>query len=207
MVKLPNRELAFVFDVAGVLVEWNVKALYGPLCGHSGRDLEQIVNYVLGPSTQAEISRGMPIEPLLERLKHRFPEWKDEISAYWARWDEMFVGVISGSVAVAEEIKERGHWLYVLGNWGRDEFERARPKMPFIELFDGVLLSGDCGLLKPEPEIYAWAEQQFTLNPKKTVLIDDREENVLAAVNRGWNGIVFRDPRQLYRTLMDYGIL
>jgi len=70
-----------------------------------------------------------------------------------------------------------------------------------------VLLSDDCGLVKPETEIYAWAEQQFTLNPKKTVLIDDREENVLAAVNRGWNGIVFRDPRQLYRTLMDYGIL
>ncbi|MYB35744.1 MAG: HAD-IA family hydrolase [Gammaproteobacteria bacterium] len=207
MAKAPDRELVFVFDVAGVLVEWNIETLYGPLCERSGRDLAQIVNHVLGPSTQAEISKGAPIVPLLERLSRQYPEWEDEISAYWTRWDEMLVGVISGSVSVVEELRERGHRLYVLGNWGRGEFERARPRMPFMKLFNDVLLSGDCGLLKPDTGIFALAEQQFTLVPEKTVFIDDREENVLAAINRGWNGIVFENPRQLYLTLMDYGML
>lgn len=207
MVEAPDHDLVFVFDVAGVLVEWNIEALYGPLCERSGRDLEQIADHVLGPLTQAEISKGAPIMPLLERLGRQYPEWKDEISAYWTRWDEMLVGVISGSISIVEELRERGHRLYVLGNWGRGEFERARPRMPFLELFNDVLLSGDCGLLKPDSEIFALAEQQFALVPGKTVFIDDREENVLAAINRGWNGIVFEDPRQLYLTLMDYGML
>jgi FMN phosphatase YigB (HAD superfamily) len=43
--------------------------------------------------------------------------------------------------------------------------------------------------------------------PEKTVFVDDRSENVDAALARGWNGIVFESPRQLYLTLMDYGIL
>ncbi len=207
MVKAPDHDFVFVFDLAGVLVEWSIERLYGPLCEISGRNLEQLVNDVLGPSTQAEISKGAPILPLLASLKSQYPEWKDEISAYWTRWDEMLVGVMSGSVSVLEELKERGYRLYVLGNWGRDEFERARPRMPFLELFDDVLLSGDCGFIKPDLEIYALAEQQFSLVPEKTVFVDDRKENVLAAFDRGWNGVVFEDPRQLYLTLMDYGFL
>ena len=207
MTKAPDTDLVFVFDVAGVLVEWDIKALYRPWCERSGHDLDQIVNHVLGSETQAEISKGYPVEPLLDALKKRFPEWQAEIAAYWTNWEEMLAGVISGTVSVAEELKERGHSLYVLGNWGREEFERAKPKMAFIEMFDGILLSGDCGILKPDPEIFRLAEEKFDLVPAKTVFIDDRKENVHAAIHRGWNGIVFENPRQLYLTLMEYAML
>ncbi|MCY4049905.1 MAG: HAD-IA family hydrolase [Gammaproteobacteria bacterium] len=207
MFKAPDHDFVVVCDLAGVLVEWSIERLYGPLCQKSGRRPEQLVNHILGPSTQAKISMGAPIPPLLEQLKSQYPEWKEEISAYWTRWDEMLVGVISGSVSVLEELKERGHRLYVLGNWGRGEFERARPRMPFLEIFNDVLLSGDCGFIKPDPAIFAMAEQQFHLVPEKTVFIDDRKENVLAAIDRGWDGIVFENPRQLYLTLMDNGML
>ena len=203
----PDHELVFVFDMAGVLVEWDMEALYRPMCERSGRDLDEVVHRILGPSTQTEISAGAPVEPLLEDLKERFPDWEEEISAYWARWDEMIVGVISGTVAVVEELKERGHRLYILGNWGREEFERARPQMPFLGTFDDVLLSGDCGILKPDPGIFELAEKRFGLMPEKTVFIDDRKDNVLAAISRNWNGIVFENPRQLYLVLMDNGML
>lgn len=207
MASPPDTELVFVFDLAGVLVKWDMKALYGPLCKDSGRDLDEILHRVLGPSTQAEISAGKPVEPLLQELSRRFPEWKEEIAAYWSKWDEMIVGTISGTVAVAKELKERGHRLYLLGNWGREEFERARSKMQFIEMFNDLLLSGDCGFLKPDPRIFELAEKQFNLVPEKTVFIDDRKDNVLAAIEQRWNGVVFESPRQLYLTLMDYGML
>ena len=70
-----------------------------------------------------------------------------------------------------------------------------------------MLLSGDCGLLKPDERIYQLAETRFGLSPARTVFIDDREANALAAVARGWNALVFESPRQLYLTLMDYGYL
>lgn len=203
----PKKELVFVFDMAGVLVRWDIKALYDPIFQESGRDKELFFNQILGENIQTAISLGQPIAKLLKSLVLQFPEWQKEIKVYWDRWEEMIVGAIDGTVSVVEELKERGHRVYVLGNWGREEFDRARPNFGFLELFDDILLSGDCGILKPDPQIFELAEKRFILTAENTVFVDDREENVQAAIARGWNGIVFENPRQLYIVLMDYGIL
>jgi len=70
-----------------------------------------------------------------------------------------------------------------------------------------VLLSGDCGVLKPDAQIFQRAQRQFDLRPQHTVFIDDRAANAQAAVAQGWNALVFEDPRQLYLVMMDYGYL
>ena len=204
---LPKRTTRFVFDMAGVLVCWNMGALYDPLFEASGRDRERFFSSVLDDDSLARISAGDSIPLLMDELCSTHPDWQAEIRLYWARWEEMLDGPIAGTVAVLEELRERGYDTYLLGNWGREEFERARPGLPFLEGFRDVLLSGDCGLLKPDPGIFELAEQRFGLEPASTVFIDDRADNVQAAVDRGWNGIVFEDPRQLYRVLMDYEFL
>jgi 2-haloacid dehalogenase len=203
----PNKELVFVFDMAGVLVQWDADVLYDPIFQESGKDKELFFDQILGEDIQTAISSGQPISNLLDGLVLKFPDWQKEIRAYWDRWEEMIVGAIEGTVSVVEELKERGHRVYVLGNWGREELDRARPNFEFLELFDDILLSGDCGILKPNPQIFEIAEQRFTLTPENTVFVDDRAENVQAAIDKGWNGIVFENPRQLYLVLMDYGIL
>ncbi len=207
MMQAPKQNLVFVFDMAGVLVEWDSDALFGPLFQRSAKSQKAFFETVLNDSVQTEISAGHPVESLLDSLKQQHPEWKQEISAYWERWDEMLVREIGGTVSVVEELKERGHRVYVLGNWSREEFERAQPRFPFLNLFDDILLSGDCGLLKADDKIFELAENRFSLISENTVFIDDKAENVQAAINRNWNGIVFENPRQLYRVLMDYGIL
>lgn len=205
--KKPDRDKVFVFDLAGVLVEWNMGAVYDPLFSRSGRDGDLFFTEVFGPETQARISAGAPIPELIEERQRAFPEWRDEIAAYWLQWDRMLTGNIDGTVSVATELKERGHRLYVLGNWSREEFDRARPRLPFLDLFEDVLISGDCGILKPDEGIYVQAESRFGLVPENTVFIDDRAENVEAALARNWNGIVFESPRKLYLVLMEYGLL
>jgi 2-haloacid dehalogenase len=203
----PNKELVFIFDMAGVLVQWDADVLYDPIFQESGKDKELFFDQILGEDIQTAISSGQPISNLLDGLVLKFPDWQKEIRAYWDRWEEMIVGAIEGTVSVVEELKERGHRVYVLGNWGREELDRARPNFKFLELFDDILLSGDCGILKPNPQIFEIAEQRFTLTPENTVFVDDRAENVQAAIDKGWNGIVFENPRQLYLVLMDYGVL
>jgi 2-haloacid dehalogenase len=203
----PQRDLVFVFDMAGVLVEWDADALYGQVFAGRGRDRDHFFNHVFGDAAQSAISAGEPMKDLLGGLLEKHPDWCSEIKLYWDRWDEMVVGAIDGTVAVVSELKERGHRVYVLGNWGREEFDRALPRFDFLDWFDDILLSGDCGILKPDPGIFEIAENRFGLVPEQTVFIDDRSDNVAAAISRNWNGIVFENPRQLYLTLMDYGIL
>ena len=204
---MPDKDLVFVFDMAGVLVEWNEQVLFGPVCNQSGKNQDEFFTDVFGDQVKTAISAGQPMEKLISDLVEKFPMWSSEIKTYWERWDEMLIGAIDGTVSVVGELQERGHRVYVLGNWGREEFNRARPRFDFLEKFDDILLSGDCGILKPDPNIFALAEQRFNLVPEETVFIDDKSENVQIAISRRWNGIVFENPRQLYLVLMEYGIL
>ena len=204
---MPDKDLVFVFDMAGVLVEWDQHILFDPLFDQSGKDRDAFFKNVFGDEVQTAISAGQPMEKLISDLVKKFPAWSSEIQTYWERWDEMLIGAIDGTVSVVDELQERGHRVYVLGNWGREEFDRARPRFGFLKNFDGILLSGDCGILKPDPQIFALAEQRFNLIPEQTVFIDDKSENVQTAINRGWNGIIFENPRQLYLVLMEYSIL
>ncbi len=110
-------------------------------------------------------------------------------------------------MAALGELRERGYPTFALGNWSREEFGWACARFAFLEGFDDTLLSGDCGVLKPDADIFRLAQRRFALQPAHTVFIDDRRANAEAAVAQGWNGLVFEDPRQLYRVLMDYGLL
>lgn len=203
----PNLDICFVFDLAGVLLEWDPDAVYSKLLKQSGKSQEEFFDRVMTNKVQADISAGASIDQTLQSLVAQFPFWENEIQAWDEQWNQMLVGQIEGTVSAFEELKERGHRVYALGNWSREEFSRALPRFSFLKRFDEVLLSGDCGILKPDPGIYSLAEQRFDLIPENTIFIDDRDHNVHAAIARGWNGIVFENPRHLYLTLMEYQLL
>lgn len=90
-------------------------------------------------------------------------------------------------------LKERGYHLYVLSNYGIDLYERTKHMMCFLPYMDGVLFSYECHLIKPEREIYAHLCDMFHLDPAECVFMDDREENIDAAVRYGMQGICFRN--------------
>ena len=50
-----------------------------------------------------------------------------------------------------------------------------------MQLFDGLLISGEDKLIKPDQAIYELAKKRFNLDPEETVFIDDKLENIEAA--------------------------
>lgn len=206
-IELPEQRLRFVFDVAGVLLNFDPDVVLEPLFQNTGRSLDVFHTEICGSEFHGRISRGDEPTLVIEETCRRYPDWEQEIRLWESRFDDMLTGSLEGTVSVVEELKERNHRVYLLGNWHRNEFVRAALRFDFLNWFDDVLLSSDCGVLKPDPEIFALAEQQFELQPADTVFIDDREDNVRAALDRNWNGIVFESERHLYLTLMDSGIL
>ena len=103
----PKSNLVFVFDMAGVLVEWNMDALYGPMFELSDKSLDEFHEQVLTTDILDEISAGKPAADMVREQSATHPDWRDEIESYWSRWDEMVVGSIDGTVSVVEELKER----------------------------------------------------------------------------------------------------
>lgn len=197
----------FVFDLAGVLVEWDPLSVYLEMYGGDRDRAQEFLDNVLGESSQREISAGRDMEEVLAERAKAFPDEREAIYAWRGRWQEMLRGENAGAVAVLEELRERGYRTFALGNWSREEFQWARPRFDFLDDFDGVLLSGDCGVLKPDAAIFRRAQEQFGVQPTQTVFIDDDPVNAQAAVTQGWNGLVFENARRLYLVLMDYGYL
>jgi len=77
---------------------------------------------------------------------------------------------------------------------------------PFLEKFDGVVVSGLEKLVKPDPRIYRTFCDRYSLAPENCVFIDDSEPNIVAARKFGMKGIHFKDPAQLRAELIALGL-
>jgi 2-haloacid dehalogenase len=105
----PQRDLTFVFDVAGVLLEWDSSVVYDEIFARTGRSQKEFFSRVLDADVQQAMSSGQPMRDVLNQCAQDHPHWMEEIHAWLDRWDEMLVGEIGGTVAVAEELQERGY--------------------------------------------------------------------------------------------------
>ena len=84
--------------------------------------------------------------------------------------------------------------MSVLGEW------------PFLEKFDGVVVSGLEHLVKPDPRLYRVFCERYSLAPSECVFIDDSEPNVTSARKFGLNAIHFTDPKTLRKDLIALGL-
>ena len=113
----------------------------------------------------------------------------------------MVTGPIEGTVGITRELRDRGYQTYLLGNWSREEFDRARARFDFLDEFHGVVISGDHGVMKPSAEIFEIATNTFHLTPADTIFVDDTQGNVNAAKELGFDAVHFTGPEAL-RTLL-----
>ena len=97
-------------------------------------------------------------------------------------------------------VRGAGFRTALLSNsWGCDEYPRA----DFPGLFDAVVISGECGMRKPEQAIFLHAAKGLGLEPEQCVLIDDIEANVAAAAACGMTGLHHADAAQTAAALGD----
>ena len=195
----------FLFDLAGVLVEWRIEPLYMTLFGGDRERYRHFFAEVFTSDRQREICKGRPVAEVLSELVMRFPDYEAPIRAWDERWDEMVVGAIDDTVALSRSLRARGYGTYLLGNWSREEFDRALRRFDFLGEFAGAVIAGDHGIMKPDPGLFHIAIDRFGLDPKTTVFIDDSKANVAAAVELGFKGIVFESPEHLRHELARKG--
>lgn len=170
-----------VFDLGNVLVEWNPRLLLS----------EEFILETDFFSWNTELDRGAPFDELVTQMRSAHPRFGDEFEAFRERWPELIGDVISAAVDVLPALRARGDRLYVLSNSSAETLPRSDTVQSVLAQFDGVLVSGEVGLLKPGHEIFREAERRFALVPGDTWFVDDSQANVDAANACGWHGVHF----------------
>jgi 2-haloacid dehalogenase len=197
---------AVLFDLGGVLVDWNPRYLYRRMFADEGT-MEHFLGNVCTRAWNEEQDAGRPFREGVELLVARHPRHALEIRAYDCRWGEMLKGAIEESVAILAELRGHGVPLFALTNWSAEKFPLARTRFAFLEWFGGIVVSGEERLKKPDPRIYRLAVERFGLEPSRTLYVDDSQANIAAAALLDFKTHSFVEASALRSALVSCGLL
>jgi 2-haloacid dehalogenase len=193
-----------VFDVGNVLLRWDPRNLYRTLFEEEER-MEWFLAHVCTNDWNVEQDRGRDWDEAVALLVKDHPDHEPHIRAFHERWHETVSGVFEDNVALLERLRAAGVPNYCITNFSGPKFREAQKRFPFLAGFDGVVVSGDERLLKPDPAIYHLLLSRYGLRAEDCVFIDDSPANVAGARAVGMAAIHYLEPLDLAAELRGLG--
>ena len=197
---------AIVFDLGGVLLDWDPRYLYRKLFADEN-EMEAFLQDVCTMEWHAAHDRGLPTAQSCAALAKLHPQYAEEIDAWGTRSEEMVAGQIDDTVAILDELLDRGLRCYALTNMERETYPVRRERYPFMRRFAGTVVSSTEGVAKPDPEIFQRLFRRFDLEPARTVMVDDSAANVETAAALGMHAVRFQSPPALRIALARLNLL
>jgi HAD superfamily hydrolase (TIGR01509 family) len=194
-----------VFDLGGVLIDWSPRRLYRKLIDDPV-ELDRFLADVVSPQWHQASDRGRSVAAGVAELVASRPADAALIEAFDVRWPEMFGGVLPASVDVVRELRDGGIRLLGLTNWPAEKFGAAREAFGVLAQLEGIVVSGEEGVAKPDREIFDRLLARYDVDPATAVYVDDRAEHVAAARRLGMAGVQFEAADQLRRELARLGL-
>jgi 2-haloacid dehalogenase len=190
-----------IFDLGGVLIDWNPRYLYRKIF-KTEEEISWFLENICTSEWNDEQDAGRSFDDATNELVAKFPEHEIPIRAWYGRWEETIIGRIQETVDILTEIKEsKKYKLYALTNWSAETFPWALANFEFLHWFDGIVVSGVEKSRKPFPEFYQILFDRYQINPAQAIFIDDNHKNVIGAEAVGLPTIHFQSPTQVRREL------
>jgi 2-haloacid dehalogenase len=202
-----NHRQALVFDIGGVLLDWNPRHLYKKYFNGDSEGMERFLAEIGFNEWNMHQDAGRPFSIAVAELKSQHPKWAELIEAYHTHWEESINGAIDPTIDILVELREKGYPLFGLSNFSIEKFHLVRNRYEFFNWFEDILLSAEVKLVKPDPRIYQALLDRIQREPGECILVDDSAQNVEAARKLGLDGIHFRSAEQLKNELAERGIL
>jgi 2-haloacid dehalogenase len=200
------RPTTVVFDIGNVLVAWDPRNLYRRYFEGREEQMEWFLSNVCTPAWNVEQDRGRSFVDAVELLvKEHPPELHPMIRAFDRDWQETISGPIHGSVDILKALKRNNVPVFAITNWNQDKFREARKRFDFLNSFDGIVVSGDERLLKPDRQIFELFYARYGVKPETAVFIDDSLRNVEGARAAGMHALHFTSSETLARDLRELG--
>lgn len=195
-----------IFDVGNVLIPWDPRRLLRKLLP----DDDAVERFLVESdflAWNALHDAGQPFAVGIERQGERFPHWRHLFQAFFDRWEETVAPPIDDTLALARALRRAGYRTLALTNFSAETWPRARRLFPFLDEFEGVVVSGHERLMKPDAAIYRRLCQRYGVHPQGAVFIDDSLPNVEGARGVGMAALHFTTPARLLDELAALGVV
>jgi 2-haloacid dehalogenase len=201
-----GRPRSVIFDVGNVLAHWHPRHLYAKLIADPA-ELDWFLTNVVTLDWHFQHDAGVSMRQSIPKRIAEFPHYADLIQAFQDRWLETIPGPVAGVAELVERLEAKGATLYAITNFSAELYPAFAEAYPVMQRFRDVLVSGEVGLIKPDPAIYRLAFARFGVAPHEAFFIDDRAENIAAGEALGMPGHVFTDAARLEAELNALGLL
>ena len=181
-----------IFDMGRVLLKFDPYVSLNTYCKNEEdkaliyRELFEGPEWIMGD--EGKITNGGRYELVKERVPERLHRTLKLVVENW----DMCMEPVEGALEFYRFVKENGYHTFVLSN-ACNRFYNYFPKYYDLESFDGVVVSSDVKMIKPNPAIYEYILKTYNLIPEECLFIDDVEANVKAAKAAGIQGFLFKN--------------
>ena len=195
--------MKFLFDLGGVFFDWDPNYLFVNIFEDS-KESKYFLTEICNDNWNLQQDAGRSIKDAEHELIHKFPKYKKQIKMYYSNHRNMIKGIFIESIKILEFLKNNNYECYVLSNWSAETFIGMIEDYSFLKKFDGLIISGEEKLIKPDPAIYQLAINRFNLDPQNCVFIDDKLENIESAKKLNFHTIHLVNPKTIEFDIKKY---
>jgi 2-haloacid dehalogenase len=194
-----------VFDLGGVVLRWEPERAYQQVmpADQVGEFMDEICFNEWNHRHDAGQDWDEGESELISRLPHR----RQEIEAYRRYFDQTISGMVPGTGAIIAELQQAGVRVLALTNWSADLFRPTKRRFGLLERFDGVVVSGEEGIAKPDPALFKVVFDRYQVQPGQAIFVDDTERNCVTAESLDMEVIRFTDADTARARLVELGVL
>jgi putative hydrolase of the HAD superfamily len=194
-----------VFDIGNVIVHWDPALITLRTFGEA-KATPEFVRSVFGHFFWLQLNRGELTEDEAGRA------YCDVLGLKPHDVEQLFFHIkdtqdlIPGTVELMARLAAAGYRIFALSDNVREIVLHLRQRYDFWQHFDGVVISAELGILKPDAGIFGHLLDTYDLKPEETIFLDDVIRNVEGARAAGMHAVQFIDAERAEADLLSYGV-
>ena len=196
-----------LFDLGGVLLDWSPARLYSQVFSNAA-EADRFLAEVCTMEWHTGHDRGVSFADNAAPLIEKYPQYETQIRAWHSRWADMFDGYITGTDRLIEMLHGKEVPLYGLSNMPAEIWPQMLDMFPALLRFREVVVSGQIGMIKPDPAIFHYTRTRMgDPDPREVLFIDDVPRNIAMADALGYQTHLFTGAARLESELIRQGLL
>ena len=194
---------AIVFDIGNVLVRWDPRLAFAPPLSMAEAEAFLVRTDFMARNLRADAGPRFS-DPAAEIAD---PADRARFASYVDRYADTVPDTITGTWALMDRLRARQLQIHAITNWSAETWPVGVAAHPALGTAFGVtVVSGQEGVIKPDPRIFAILCNRTGLDAADCLFIDDSPPNVEGAKAAGWQAVRYLDPATLKADLGRLGV-
>lgn len=184
-----------IFDFGKVLVDYDFNQIVDTFF-EDKEELEKFKEVIISSEFIDKCDKeDIPFSDIINETKKIYPHWEKELQLFHDNYLNFVTGEVPGMRDLLIRLKGQGYKLFGLTNWCSVVHEVIK-KFDILQMLDGVVISSEEHLIKPDIAIYQLLCNKFGLVPQECLFTDDKEINIEGAKAAGMEAICFENATQ-----------